>query len=644
MQLGQPETLAILDDHEAGVRHIHAYLDHGGGHQHGNLAALERIHHRLLFLRLHPAMDHGYGKIRQPRDKLRMRHLGGLCIELLGFLDQRAHPVHLTPFHARGMDAFHHVVTALVGDGNGLHRRTPRRQLVDGRDIEISIRAHRQRTRDRRSREHKLVRNEFTFRALVTQGESLVHAETMLFVDDDQPQLCKRHAFLHERMRADDDVGAAIGHPRQRTLARLALHLAREPLDIQAQRFKPRTEIAQVLFGQQFGRRHQRHLVTAFHGGNSRECRHHRLAAAHIALHEPQHGMRTGEITCHFTADARLGFRQREGQRCQQAIAQGTCAFERRRFTLLHRCPHAPQREMLREQFLERQAFLRRMHAELQLAQIHIRRRPMHVQQGITKRSHAERATDIVGNQFEPVILRQVCQRLGNHTAKTTWPQPFRGGIDRRQPLIHHHRLTGLDTLVLWMHHLQALRPLTHFAEAEHARAFRQLIDLALAEMEETQQQCTAGFVGNDHLQLWPEAEAPLDEIDRALDLRMITRPQIGKGHDPRAVFVAQRQVKPEILHLAQTELAQRLGERRPDAAECRQRRAARVRRRCGGSRPHAGSHGDGESLTAGRGSRRLRPGRPWAGPRPRWSNAPDTAAGSIRPSRRSRRRSCPGR
>jgi hypothetical protein len=49
VQLRQAQALGVLDDHQAGVGHVDAHLDHRGGHQQLQLAALEGIHHRGLF-------------------------------------------------------------------------------------------------------------------------------------------------------------------------------------------------------------------------------------------------------------------------------------------------------------------------------------------------------------------------------------------------------------------------------------------------------------------------------------------------------------------------------------------------------------------------------------------------------------------
>ncbi|MNT99956.1 hypothetical protein D3C72_2429460 [compost metagenome] len=63
-----------------------------------------------------------------------------------------------------------------------------------------------------------------------------------------------------------DDHGHAAGDLFQGGGARLALELAGEPGDFDAQRLQPLAEIDEVLFGENFRGRHQRHLVAGLQG------------------------------------------------------------------------------------------------------------------------------------------------------------------------------------------------------------------------------------------------------------------------------------------------------------------------------------------------------------------------------------------
>ena len=92
--------------------------------------------------------------LREPLERLER----GLQLQGLGFLDQRAHPVGLPALHAGIAHARDHVVAPRVGNQLGHHRRAARRQLVDDRDVEVGVEAHRQRARNRRRAHHQLMR------------------------------------------------------------------------------------------------------------------------------------------------------------------------------------------------------------------------------------------------------------------------------------------------------------------------------------------------------------------------------------------------------------------------------------------------------------------------------------------------------
>ena len=70
-------------------------------------------------------------------------------------------------------------------------------------------------------------------------------------------------------------------------------------------------------------------------------------------------------------------------------LAQLMIAAERWRMSQTHRRTHPLQAQVLGQQLLERQALLRRMMAEHELAQVRIRRWPVHIQQRVAQRGQA---------------------------------------------------------------------------------------------------------------------------------------------------------------------------------------------------------------------------------------------------------------
>ena len=65
-----------------------------------------------------------------------------------------------------------------------------------------------------------------------------------------------------------------------------------------AQRLKPFLEIPEMLFRQNFRRRHQRDVESAFQRHQRAAGRHHGFAGTDIALQQPPHRMRAGPCPC----------------------------------------------------------------------------------------------------------------------------------------------------------------------------------------------------------------------------------------------------------------------------------------------------------------------------------------------------------
>ncbi len=316
MQLRKAQALGILDHHQRGARHVDADFDDGGGHQQLQLALFEGVHDGGLFRRLLPAMHEADAQRRQRGLQFGERGFGSLRLQLVRFLDQRAHPVGLAPGQALCTDALDNVGAAFVRQHQGLDGRAPRRQFVDDGGVEIAIGAHGQRARNRCRRHDELVRCDVAVCALLFQRQALVHAEAVLLVDDGQRQARELHIVLEQRMGADDKAGAAVGQRGIRLAPRLHALLAEQRHHADAERCEPAREIGGMLFGEDFRRRHQRHLRTrgqCMAGGQRGD---HGLAGADIALYQAQHGRGIGDVTCNLVEYARL----RAGQRKRQCL------------------------------------------------------------------------------------------------------------------------------------------------------------------------------------------------------------------------------------------------------------------------------------------------------------------------------------
>ncbi len=274
VQLCEAQALGILDDHQARIGHIHADLDHRGRHQKLRVACSECSHDCLLVGRFHAPVNQSHGEPFERPIQLGVHAFGRLRLQLLGLLDQCANPVGLTTLGAGAAYTGDHLLPAAVPDEHGGHRRASRRSLVDHRHVKIGIGGHCQRARYRCRGHHQLVRHLLSALTLIAQRQALMHAEAVLFVDDHQPQFAERHLILHQRVRADTQR-RTLDHRRQRLAPGLALDLAGQPYRLNAKRPEPAAKGLQMLLGEQFSGRHQRHLVPGLDGlQRSQRCDH----------------------------------------------------------------------------------------------------------------------------------------------------------------------------------------------------------------------------------------------------------------------------------------------------------------------------------------------------------------------------------
>src|SRR5262245_22422111 len=112
----------------------------------------------------------------------------------------------------------------------------------------------------------------------------------------------------------------------------------------------------EVLLGERLRRCHQRPLVAVLDPTEQRVQRDRRLPGADVALEQPLHGRRKGEVTVDVGDRALLVLGQLEGQRSPVAIEQPAGLTERRRDLLLALARASRQPELEQEQLVEREA------------------------------------------------------------------------------------------------------------------------------------------------------------------------------------------------------------------------------------------------------------------------------------------------
>ena len=152
----QGQALAVLNHHEAGVGHVHADLDHGGGDQQwpGRLP-LRRVHDLPLVARLHAPMHEADAQIGRAAHS-RHGQLRRLRLQLLGL---RMRVQTHRPWRPSAAAAAIRPITLLwraLRSPRWLIPAQPRRQFVDHRHVEVGVGGH-GRVRESAA-EHELMR------------------------------------------------------------------------------------------------------------------------------------------------------------------------------------------------------------------------------------------------------------------------------------------------------------------------------------------------------------------------------------------------------------------------------------------------------------------------------------------------------
>ncbi len=346
-------------------------------------------------------------------------------------------------------------------------------------------------------------------------------------------------------MRAHGNVYLATGHGLQGAAPRARRLRAGQQCHRDAQRTEPGVQRARVLLGQQLGGRHQRGLRVAADGARGRGRGHDRLAATHVALHQPHHGQLARQVRLDLPQHTALRAGQRKGQRRHEPRRQpggiGQC---RRRFAL-HPDLELHQRQLMGQQFLECQPPLGRMRTGGKRCQRRADRGVMHELQRRGQRGQLQ-ARDHAGRQ--QVFGRaggQSRQRLVHRGAHAPLGLALAQRIDRCQAIIQCLRF-GAEVAVLGVHHLQALGSAPRLAEAAQPRAARKALLLAARKVEEAQVQ-ESRAVRNAHQQRAAAPEHDIGDLHLPLDDGTAAGGKRTDGRDAGAILVPRGQQEQRI-------------------------------------------------------------------------------------------------
>ncbi len=302
--------------------------------------------------------------------------------------------------------------------------------------------------------------------ALLLERQALPHAEAVLLVDDGQAEPGEFDAFLDQGVRTDHQCRLASADFCERRRLVLFLLAARQPGDFQPERRQPLAQLAVMLLGEDLGRRHQRGLMAGLDRLQHRQRRHHRLAAADIALQQALHRMRLGQVVRHLLPDALLRRRELEGQAARAVAASALPSpASTRRTACAARGIGLAQGNLLREQFVEGDALPGRTLGSGKLVRREAGQRGM-------QRAHA--CGEII--QLQPLHQRfgqgfaeiDLVQRTLDQPPQCALPQSGRRRVNRRQG--RRQRLIVVDHMKARMHQFGTPETAAHLAEDAQAR------------------------------------------------------------------------------------------------------------------------------------------------------------------------------
>ena len=196
MQLREAELVGAIDDDGVRGRHVDAAFDDGGADQHVAALMIEIEHDLLEFALAHLAMADGDARFGH--------QLGQRAGGFLDGLDAVVHEVDLSAAADFAQAGLAYRRRIPLRD-EGLDRQARRRRRRDQRQFAQSAHRHVERARDRRGGQGQHI----DLGAQLLQALLVLHAEAMLFVDDEQAEAREPDAALQQSMRADDDIDLA---------------------------------------------------------------------------------------------------------------------------------------------------------------------------------------------------------------------------------------------------------------------------------------------------------------------------------------------------------------------------------------------------------------------------------------------------
>ena len=360
MQLGQPESVSVLDNHQGRLGNVDSDLDHRGADQGSDGSITKALDRAVLGARVHAAMQNAHG---QTGKRSVGQFLGSFHhrAPLSGAFYPRTDHVHPLTFGQHLAGAVVGVTAPCLGHDFSRHF-TARRSLIEHGEIQVAIQSQGQGARNGSCCHCQEVRRW----PLAQQKCALKHTESLLLIDHGKAQAMKRHRILEHRMRSNHHARPTVGNkfpvvaPSSSTLPTgKQRHLVTLGGVQFVGTFPP-------LKSQHLGRRKDNHLVAALDDRGCDEQGHDGFACSYVALEQPLHDKAASQVLINFHQRPFLSRREPKWQRAGKAAAQRTAARQGGAGTtasLAHFLAPSHERYLQDEQVFPEQGLVGRMTA-----------------------------------------------------------------------------------------------------------------------------------------------------------------------------------------------------------------------------------------------------------------------------------------
>ena len=219
MQLGQPETFGVLDDHDVASgtstpTSITVVATRMPGAPSAKAAMAASFSAPFIRPCTSPTLS--------PKPLAGgIAFLGGGEVDGLALLDQRTDPIDARAVASARPSRVDHLVEPIERQRAGVDRLAARRLLVETGDIHVAVGGQHQRARNRRRGHDQQV----GARRPCDSASALMHAEAVLLVDDGEAEIAELDLVLKQRVGADDEIDLAVGQ-RRRASARASGRVA----------------------------------------------------------------------------------------------------------------------------------------------------------------------------------------------------------------------------------------------------------------------------------------------------------------------------------------------------------------------------------------------------------------------------------